>query len=217
MMDLQYFLELVDLKHRHGSNLRAYHNYWKTSTTAQNFFYWLDFGEGKDIDLPQCPRDRLERQQVRYLTREERMSYLVTVDEAGLFRWAKNNERVWTDNKQFKDSLNGVVRIDEDAPQFQGITEAGDPDAFLTSSSSSLSSLSSSDYDTARGGPVGKVKCSEESEDYKVVKVMKKVVHFSPAMIFNSVRGKSSKKESMWIFVSFPISSNSYVFLKPLA
>ncbi|GAB1210477.1 hypothetical protein APSETT445_009270 [Aspergillus pseudonomiae] len=148
MMDLQYFLELVDLKHRHGSNLRVYHSHWKNSTTAQNFFFWLDYGEGKDLDLPQCPRDKLERQQVRYLSREERMNYLVTVDEAGLFRWAKNNERVWTDNRRFKDSLQGVVHIDEDAPQFKGNTEAGDPDAFWTSSSSSVSSLSSSDYDS---------------------------------------------------------------------
>ncbi|KAF7593685.1 hypothetical protein BBP40_011095 [Aspergillus hancockii] len=199
MMDLQYFLELVDLKHRHGSNLRAYHNHWKNSATAQNFFYWLDFGEGKAIDLPQCPRDRLERQQVRYLTREERMNYLVTVDEAGLFRWAKNNERVWTDNKQFKDSMNGVVCIDEDVPQFQGNTEAGDPDAFLTSSSSSLSSvssLSSSDYDTANERLVDRDKRTEENEDYKAVKVMKKVAHVSPTTILNSIRGKSSEKEN---------------------
>ena len=30
MMDLQYFLELVDQKHRYGSSFRKYHNYWKT-------------------------------------------------------------------------------------------------------------------------------------------------------------------------------------------
>lgn len=149
IMDLQYFLELVDLKHRHGSNLRRYHSHWRNSTTDQNFFYWLDYGEGKDLDLPQCPRVRLERQQVRYLSREERMNYLVMVDDTGLFRWAKNNERVWTNSKRFKDSLKGVVHIEEDAPQFQGNTEAGDPDAFPASSSSSISSLSSSDYETA--------------------------------------------------------------------
>ncbi|GMF76473.1 unnamed protein product [Aspergillus oryzae] len=174
MMDLQYFLELVDLKHRHGSNLRVYHSYWKNSTTAQNFFFWLDYGEGKDLDLPQCPRDKLERQQVRYLSREERMNYLVRVDEAGLFRWAKNNERVWTDNRRFKDSLKGVVHIDEDAPQFQGNTEAGDPDSFLTSSSSSVSSLSSSDYDSDSDMCVREAKETYVNEDYKAVKKLKK-------------------------------------------
>lgn len=211
MMDLQYFLELVDLKHRHGSNLRVYHSYWKNSTTAQNFFFWLDYGEGKDLDLPQCPRDKLERQQVRYLSREERMNYLVRVDEAGLFRWAKNNERVWTDNRRFKDSLKGVVHIDEDAPQFQGNTEAGDPDSFLTSSSSSVSSLSSSDYDSDSDMCVREAKETYVNEDYKAVKKLKKVVHVSPSTILSSIRGKSLKKEDMWIFVSFSISCIYYI------
>ncbi|KNG84821.1 IQ calmodulin-binding motif protein [Aspergillus nomiae NRRL 13137] len=202
MMDLQYFLELVDLKHRHGSNLRVYHSHWKNSTTAQNFFFWLDYGEGKDLDLPQCPRDKLERQQVRYLSREERMNYLVTVDEAGLFRWAKNNERVWTDNRRFKDSLKGVVHIDEDAPQFQGNTEAGDPDAFWTSSSSSVSSLSSSDYDSDSDTCASRTKETYVNEDYKAVKKLKKVVHVSPSTVLSSITGKSLKKEDMWIFVA---------------
>ncbi|GMG10285.1 unnamed protein product [Aspergillus oryzae] len=211
MMDLQYFLELVDLKHRHGSNLRVYHSYWKNSTTAQNFFFWLDYGEGEDLDLPQCPRDKLERQQVRYLSREERMNYLVRVDEAGLFRWAKNNERVWTDNRRFKDSLKGVVHIDEDAPQFQGNTEAGDPDSFLTSSSSSVSSLSSSDYDSDSDMCVREAKETYVNEDYKAVKKLKKVVHVSPSTVLSSIRGKSLKKEDMWIFVSFSISCIYYI------
>ncbi|KAJ5780079.1 hypothetical protein N7457_005239 [Penicillium paradoxum] len=38
MMDLQYFLEMVDLKHRHGSNLRWYHSYWRNSSSNENFF-----------------------------------------------------------------------------------------------------------------------------------------------------------------------------------
>jgi hypothetical protein len=40
-MGLQYFLEMVDLKHRYGSNLRRYHEVWKKSDTHENFFYWL--------------------------------------------------------------------------------------------------------------------------------------------------------------------------------
>ena len=31
MMGLQYFLEMVDSKHRYGSNLRMYHEEWKAS------------------------------------------------------------------------------------------------------------------------------------------------------------------------------------------
>ena len=60
MMDLQYFLEMVDQKHRHGSNLRKYHAHWKTQDTAQSFFYWLDRGDGKDISLEECSRERLD-------------------------------------------------------------------------------------------------------------------------------------------------------------
>ena len=35
MMDLQYFLEMVDLKHRYGSNLRTYHEEWKKADTKE--------------------------------------------------------------------------------------------------------------------------------------------------------------------------------------
>ncbi len=60
-MGLEYFLEMVNSKHRHGSNLRAYHTSWKSSLSNQNFFYWLDYGEGKDVELPQCTRVQLEK------------------------------------------------------------------------------------------------------------------------------------------------------------
>lgn len=40
IMDLQYWLEAVDLKHRYGSNLRTYHAEWKKSNSPENFFYW---------------------------------------------------------------------------------------------------------------------------------------------------------------------------------
>ena len=52
MLDMRYFLEMVDQKHRYGANLLVYHEEWLRSKANQNFFYWLDFGEGKHIDLP---------------------------------------------------------------------------------------------------------------------------------------------------------------------
>ncbi|CAG7969350.1 unnamed protein product [Penicillium salamii] len=203
MMDVQYFLEMVDLKHRHGSNLRAYHTFWRNSSSSQNFFYWLDHGDGKSVEVAQCPRDRLEREQVRYLTRDERMNYLVTVDEAGLFRWAKNNEPVWTSTAKFKDSLRGVVPIDEDVPQFRGNSptfESESMGALSLSSSSSPSSFSS-------GQSMGSVLSNEQDkpftdEEYKAAKIMKKVVHASPSAAVRRLLGKSPKKEDMWIFVS---------------
>lgn len=70
-MGLEYFLEMVDQKHRYGSNLRRYHQEWKKGETKENFFYWLDYGEGKELDLEDRPRRRLDTELVRYLSREE--------------------------------------------------------------------------------------------------------------------------------------------------
>jgi hypothetical protein len=119
MMDLQYFLEMVDQKHRYGSNLRKYHNYWKSQDTDQNFFYWLDQGDGKEVELPECSRARLNKEQVRYLSREERQQYLVRINEEGLFVWAKNGERVWTKDELYKDSVQGIVPVSDPTPAFQ--------------------------------------------------------------------------------------------------
>lgn len=208
MMDLQYFLEMVDLKHRHGSNLRVYHIYWKNSPTNQNFFYWLDYGEGSDLDLPQCPREKLERQQVRYLSREERMNYLVEVDEAGKFRWAKNGELIWTDNARFKDSLRGVVPVEEDAPRFRGNTDAGSPVVSFSSDSLAESSESSSGYSSLSDNE--DILGQKEKDDYKATKVGQKLVHVSPGTILKTLKGKSSKKEDMWIFVSLLFFASSF-------
>lgn len=111
-MGLEYFLEMVDQKHRYGSSLRKYHKVWQESTTKENFFYWLDYGEGKDVDLPDRPRTRLDEERVRYLSREERQKYLVTIDEEGLLCWAKNGERITT-SPDWKDSMEGIVPADD--------------------------------------------------------------------------------------------------------
>ncbi|KAF3357491.1 ATP synthase subunit beta [Verticillium dahliae VDG1] len=113
MMGLQYFLEMVDLKHRYGSNLRTYHEEWKKHDTNENFFYWLDYGEGQNIDMAACPRDRLEREQVRYLSREERQHYLVNIDEEGALCWAKNGERINT-TEDYRDSICGISALEAD-------------------------------------------------------------------------------------------------------
>lgn len=96
VMGLEYWLELVDRKHRYGSNLIKYHKVWQGTDSKENFFYWLDEGEGKSEDLEECPRDKLEKDQLSYLTREERYEYLVDIGEDGLLRWAKNGELVTT-------------------------------------------------------------------------------------------------------------------------
>jgi hypothetical protein len=75
MMDLQYFLEMVDLKHRYGSNLRTYHEEWKKSETKENFFYWLDYGEGRYLDCQGCPRSRLDSEQDILLRSTSKVDY----------------------------------------------------------------------------------------------------------------------------------------------
>ncbi|PHH75519.1 hypothetical protein CDD80_2316 [Ophiocordyceps camponoti-rufipedis] len=117
MMGLQYFLEMVDVKHRYGSNLRMYHEEWKKSDTTDNFFFWLDYGQGRIIELDACPRDRLEREQVRYLSREERQYYLVVVDVDGRLCWARNGDHIDT-TERFKDSAHGIVPADDPTPAY---------------------------------------------------------------------------------------------------
>lgn len=115
MMDLSYFLEMVDVKHRYGSNLRKYHAEWRSRSTTENFFYWLDQGEGKDVEVEKCSRERLENMQVRYLGREERRYYEVIVDKEGKLCWRKDGVRVDTTEK-WRDSIHGIVRADDSTP-----------------------------------------------------------------------------------------------------
>ncbi|KAK4508159.1 hypothetical protein PRZ48_001897 [Zasmidium cellare] len=119
LMDLRYFLEMVDQKHRYGANLQVYHEEWQRSKTDQNFFYWLDHGSGKDEDLaPICPREKLEKERIRYLSKEERRDYLVRVDEKGLLRWEKNDELITTSADLYRDSMKGIVPKDSTEPTF---------------------------------------------------------------------------------------------------
>lgn len=80
ILETQHWLELIDGKHRYGSNLKRYHRRWLSEATKDKFFSlvkvsksiafnnktklrWnlrLDHGAGRDISLPECPRERLE-------------------------------------------------------------------------------------------------------------------------------------------------------------
>ena len=63
---------MVDIKHRYGTNLKSYHDAWNKSDTTQNFFYWLDEGDGKEMNLDDCPREQLDKERVTYLNAEQR-------------------------------------------------------------------------------------------------------------------------------------------------
>ncbi|KAF9954935.1 hypothetical protein BGZ72_004163 [Mortierella alpina] len=91
----EHWLEMSDKKHRYGSNLKAYHEYWLQQDTSQNFFYWLDKGEGKNLDLEERPRARLEEQRVQYLLEHERDQFAVHVID-GLLYYKESGKAVHT-------------------------------------------------------------------------------------------------------------------------
>ncbi|KAB1221293.1 hypothetical protein CJ030_MR2G005662 [Morella rubra] len=76
ILAFQHWIEAIDPRHRYGHCLRLYFNHWCRSNIAgQPFFYWLDLGAGKEIDLPECSRSMLQGQCVKYLGPLERNRY----------------------------------------------------------------------------------------------------------------------------------------------
>src|SRR2546423_5737097 len=193
-MDLQYFLEMVDQKHRYGSNLRKYHNYWKMQDTKQSFFYWLDEGDGKHVELPECSRERLDREQVRYLSREERLNYLVNVDNDGLLVWAKNGERVWTKDELYKDSVHGIVPITDSTPAFKY--------NIAPERAESRSTSSDSDEESDQDKNEGEEGTRYVNEDFHRAKGPATIKYVNSATIFNHLVRISMRKGHKWIFVS---------------
>ena len=193
MMDLQYFLELVDQKHRHGSNLRKYHAHWQQADTRQNFFYWLDQGDGKDLDLEECSRERLNKMQVRYLSRDERQNYMVKIDPEGMLIWAKNGERVWTKDELFKDSIHGIVPTNDSTPRWQYNVRPENE--------------SSSDSDVDSNDKLEETNQADEGERYIDEEFHRargpaKLKYVSAGVVFNHMMRQSLKKGHKWIFVS---------------
>jgi hypothetical protein len=204
MMDLQYFLEMVDTKHRYGSNLRAYHAEWKRSDTHENFFYWLDEGAGENIEVPTVSRERLNNEQVRYLSREERQNYLVRVDSEGRLCWAKNGERLTT-SVDYKDSIEGVVPKDSKAPTWSSTATNDRPATSSSSSSSERSILSAGSVDEAEGEHY-------VNHDLDNAKGLQKIKHVSAATVLNHLLQKTIRPNS-WIFVA-DTSFRLYVGIK---
>lgn len=206
MMGLQYFLEMVDSKHRYGSNLRMYHEEWKKSDTTENFFYWLDYGQGRNMELDTCPRDRLEREQVRYLSREERQYYLARVDAEGRLCWARTGARIDT-TEQYKDSIHGIVPVDDPTPAFNPALHPppADHDDGASDTSSESSAESRREADRA-------AKYKDADPDFDEAHGLKRVTHISASTIFNKLLRKSVRKNT-WIFVA-DTSFRLYVGIK---
>ncbi|KAF9111805.1 hypothetical protein BGX27_004409 [Mortierella sp. AM989] len=115
----EHWLEMSDIKHRYGTNLKhcatvnnttalqsafttkPYHEYWLTQETSQNFFFWLDKGEGKDLNFEERPRTCLDEQRVRYLQEHERIHYAVEAVD-GLLYYKISNKPVHTLSSEIK-------------------------------------------------------------------------------------------------------------------
>ncbi|KAK9099381.1 hypothetical protein Syun_026426 [Stephania yunnanensis] len=74
----------IDPRHRYGHNLHLYYDVWFECESAQPFFYWLDVGDGKEVNHEKCPRSVLQYQCIEYLGRKEREAYEVVVDNGRL-------------------------------------------------------------------------------------------------------------------------------------
>uniref|UniRef100_A0A7N0TSD0 Calmodulin-binding protein n=1 Tax=Kalanchoe fedtschenkoi TaxID=63787 RepID=A0A7N0TSD0_KALFE len=81
---LQHWLEAIDPRHRYGHNLHFYYDIWFESESTQPFFYWLDVGNGKEVNAAKCPRSNLFRQCIQYLGPTEREAYEVVVESGRL-------------------------------------------------------------------------------------------------------------------------------------
>ena len=217
-MDLSYFLEMVDVKHRYGSNLRKYHQAWKEAPTNENFFYWLDEGEGKNVALEKCSRERLESMQVRYLGREERRLYEVIVGKDGKLCWRKDGVRVDTSDK-WKDSVRGIVKLDDPTPPwahrrapFRGSSESSglsndeEPDA---------SSPKTATKDQKREEPeIASPPTSPTTSTPNRHTTFHDLFHSKPAAPKPETPKKTSKKQKqIWIFVA-DTNNNLYIGIK---
>ncbi|KAJ9153344.1 hypothetical protein P3X46_026792 [Hevea brasiliensis] len=79
---LQHWLEAIDPRHRYGHNLHFYYVKWLHSKSREPFFYWLDIGEGKEVNIiEKCPRSKLQQQCIKYLGPMERKAYEVVVED----------------------------------------------------------------------------------------------------------------------------------------
>ncbi|KAI3615067.1 iq calmodulin-binding motif protein [Moniliophthora roreri] len=130
-----------------------------------------------------------------YLSSEQRLNYLATIDKEGKLRWARNNELVDTTPGHWKDSGDGSGIVPEDLPE-RPIKER---DSFESSvSSSSLDSNAATHYVDQ---PKGKYAWSRTLRKY-----------FTPRGILNRLLRKTVRRNT-WIWVT-PLEDNLFVGIK---
>ena len=186
----------MDHKHRYGSSLRKYHKVWQESGSKENFFYWLDYGEGKDVELEERPRDRLEWEKIRYMSREERVKYLVNINKDGKLCWAKNGQPITT-SPDWKDSIDGIVPTDSKTPTWREVTEG------IKDEEENQDGNDETDSDSVSGVSVGSHEDAAKyvNQELHEAKGINKLKHVSVGAIMNNLLRKTTKKNT-WIFVT---------------
>lgn len=94
VLDCVHWLEALDEKHRYGSVLRPYYNAWIAAGSPETFFSWLDYGDGRFVNLwsesttsrKVVSRVQLEQSRVQYCSEKEREQYQVIL-RAGFLEW----------------------------------------------------------------------------------------------------------------------------------
>ena len=181
---------MIDPHHRYGSNLKSYHTYWmKHTDNRDNFFHWLDEGDGRNVDLSSIGRSRetLDSEKVRYLTREQRLHYLVNVDEEGHLRWAKNGELIDT-TLDYRDSEEGIVPADDKRAQ-----------SVPPGEESEMKNLNSESDDSSSTSASSAVSGTERADKYVNDNPgLKKVFLISPAAVMNRLLRKTTRKNTYY-------------------
>ncbi|URD73564.1 calmodulin-binding protein [Musa troglodytarum] len=101
---LQHWLEAIDPRHRYGHNLQSYYNCWLQCKSLQPFFYWLDVGEGKEVNIEeQCTRSKLQQQCIKYLGPKEREAFEVVIED-GKLMYRQSRQLLHTSDDGSKDA-----------------------------------------------------------------------------------------------------------------
>jgi hypothetical protein len=100
------WLESTDHRHRYGAHLFNYYALWAAADTTDSFFYWLDDGEGKSVEIAgsgkkAVTRAQLNAAEVRYCNKGERKEFVVQIVD-GKMRWVNQENKLVHSQKEPK-------------------------------------------------------------------------------------------------------------------
>ncbi|XP_011041401.1 PREDICTED: uncharacterized protein LOC105137370 [Populus euphratica] len=87
----EHWIEAIDPRHRYGAFLYMYFKKWSETNSSQPFFYWLDVGDGKEVEVEECPRSKLQENSIKYLGPKEREQYECMIIEGKFFHKQSRN------------------------------------------------------------------------------------------------------------------------------